>query len=125
MYKLALIAAIMAVALPAPALAADWMLVAESINGHKFYIDRQSIRTMPNGLKRAWQKTEYNTPDKFGDTAYKGYEEFDCFEKRKRNLSALFYKGEQITTSVNKLDEWIYVSPDSNIQAVLNFVCRK
>jgi hypothetical protein len=54
--KFAVSASLLVTALSAPALASDWVLVAESVRDSKYYIDRQSIRTMPNGYKRAWER---------------------------------------------------------------------
>jgi hypothetical protein len=44
----------MALALPEPALAADWVLVLTSKHGDKSYIDRSSMRTPAVGVRRVW-----------------------------------------------------------------------
>ncbi len=127
--KFAVLAALMAIALPAPALAAEWVFVGESVaNKDRSYIDRQSIRLMPNGYKRAWVRTDYNTPNEFGDTSSKIYHEFDCNQGRRRMLHSNFYKGEEVTTSANPVGanaEWTYPSPDSLAEAWLEFACRR
>jgi len=126
--KFAVLAALMAVALPAPALAADWVLVGENVSDDKYYIDRQSIRLMPNGYKRAWIRSVYNTPSKFGDTSAKVYHEYDCSQGRRRMLTSTYYKGEEVTGSGNTVGsnaEWQYSSPESIGEILFNFVCRK
>ena len=127
--KFAVFTALVAATLAAPVLAADWVFIAESVGiKDKFYIDRQSIRLMPNGYKRAWERNDYNTPNEFGDTSSKIYHEYDCNQGRRRMLHSNFYKGEEVTTSSNPVGsnaEWIYNAPDSVADYFLKFVCRK
>jgi hypothetical protein len=127
--KFAVLAALVAIALPAPAFASDWVFVDESVaSKDRYYIDRQSIRLMPNGYKRAWVRNDYNKPSEFGDTSSKLYYEYDCNQGRSRTLHANFYKGEEVTNSVNPVGanaEWTYLSPDSIADYLLKFVCRR
>lgn len=123
--KLVVLSAVMAIALPAPAIAADWVLVTDSINDDKFYIDQQSIRTMSNGFKRAWEQNYFVKSDKYGNTSTKIYYEYDCIEKRKRLLSFIIFKDEQVNNNVNIVGDWAYVSPDSVAESLLQFVCRR
>jgi hypothetical protein len=121
--KLAVFAALMATALPAPVLAADWVFLSENTGGDKFYIDRQSIRTMPNGYKRAWRRTIVGQPKEFGDTLTRFFSEYDCSGGRDRSLQGTAFKGEEITTTRNTPGEWSYVAPETIGEAMLNFVC--
>lgn len=73
--KFAVFAALMAIAMPAPALAADWVLVTENTVGDKFYIERQSIRTTSNYYKRVWMWVILNQINKLGITKSKSYHE--------------------------------------------------
>jgi len=127
--KFAALTALVAIALPAPAFASDWVFVDESVaSKDRYYIDRQSIRLMPNGYKRAWVRTDHNMPDKFGDTSAKVYYEHDCNQGRRRMLTSTYYKGEEVTTSGNTVGsnaEWTYPSPDSIAETLLNLVCRR
>jgi hypothetical protein len=123
--KLAVLFALIAITLPVPALAADWVQVADAINGDKYYIDRQSIRTTPNGYRRGWIRNKYNTENEFGSTSDKIFYEFDCNEKRKRVLSSIFYKGEEVTSSRSVTGGWDYVPPESVSEVFLMFICRK
>ena len=127
--KFAVFTALVAATLAAPVLAADWVFITESAsNKDKYYIDRQSIRLMPNGYKRAWVRNDYNKPSEFGDTSSKLYYEYDCNQGRRRILSASFYKGEEVTTSAKPVGsnaEWSYILPDSVSESLFEFVCRK
>lgn len=122
--KLAVFAALIAIALPAPVLASDWVEIGVSAaDGSRYYVDRQSIRLMPNGYKRAWNKRDFSKADIHGDTGVTGYDDYDCIEKRFRNLSFTFFNGQKPNPSSNKVSEWVYVAPDSIAEALLNFVC--
>ena len=126
--KLAVLGALIVIALPAPALAADWVLVTESLDGDKYFIDRQSIRTMSNGKRRAWERAEYALKDKFGDTLSIIYYEFNCIENSRRLLTSNHYNGEEVTASSNALGsngEWRFLPPGSVGEDLINFVCRK
>ena len=124
--KFAALTALVAATLAAPALASDWVLVGVgSANGSKYYIDRLSIRTMPNGYKRAWGKTDFSKADKDGDTRVTEYDEYDCIEKRFRNISFTYFKDKQPTTTSNEVSKWDYVLPDSIAESLLILVCRK
>lgn len=121
--KFAVFAALMAANLSAPALASDWVSLGENIAEDETFIDRQSIRTMPNGYKRAWERTVYGKPSKYGDTSSRQFSEYDCSGGRKRFLNGTFFKGEEITTMGNTPMDWNYVAPDTIAEATLNFVC--
>lgn len=126
--KFVVLSAGVALALPAPALAADWVFLVENLSDVKYYIDRQSMRLMPNGYKRAWIRSDYAKADKFGNTSSKFLDEYDCNQGRQRMLTSIYYKGEEVTVSGNTVGltaEWQYPSPDSIGETLFNFVCRK
>ena len=123
--KFAVLAALMAIALPAPVLASDWVLVSTGVEGRKTFVDRQSVRTTPNGYKRAWTKRIYPEIDKFGDNRVTVYQEFDCIQNRNRNLNAIYYSGERVTTTDVTVSEWVYVPPETIGETLQKFVCRK
>lgn len=123
MHKLRLAAALGAATLSTAAIAADWVSVAESTTGTSLYVDRESIRTMPSGYKRAWVKNFYGTPNSSGDTGSTTLREFDCREGRTRTLQWAFFKGEEVTTTSNDPNEWSYVAPDSLAEGMFDYVC--
>lgn len=122
MRKISLTAALAAATLSTAAIAADWVLVSSSMSA-TIYIDRDSIRTMPSGYKRAWVRSVLAEPNKWGDTSYMTLDEFDCREGRNRTLQSLWRKGEEVTDTSNNISEWIYVPPGSVIETQLNYVC--
>jgi hypothetical protein len=123
MRNFALIGTLVVLALPAPVLAADWVLVGEYTQFGQYYIDRQSIRMMPNGYKRAWEQIIYAQPDKFRDTSSKGFIEYDCNSGRTRSLALRFFKGNEVTTILDTPRDWKYVTPESFGEKPFNFVC--
>ena len=123
--KLAVFAALMAIALPGPAVASDWVLRHNSANGDKDYIDGQSIRTTPNGYRGAWMRSDLEKADNDGNTNHLAYVEFDCIKKRARNLSNVGRKGEHVTGTINKVGGWIYIETGTLFERDLKFVCRK
>jgi len=54
MRNLSLIAALIATTLSSTAVADDWVFIGANADGDKYYINRDSIRMMQNGYKRAW-----------------------------------------------------------------------
>ena len=121
---LATVAALMASALPAPALAADWVFVGVGAgNYNQFYIDRGSIRTMPNGYKRAWKRTIMGLPDENGDTSSLLFEEYDCNGGRSRIIHLTYFKDEKVTVNGAASGKWSFIAPESNGESFLNFVC--
>ena len=121
MRKLALTAALIA-SLPTAALAEDWVFVAEALNGHKWYVDRDSIRTMPNGNKRAWTREVYAKPNSWGITSIRSLDEYDCREGRIRFLQQTAFKGNE-TIAMENDPEWLYTPPESPVEAKLYYVC--
>lgn len=112
-----------AVFLSASALAADWALVVESSSGSTYSVDKGSMRTMPNGYKRAWLWTIYGQAKNTGTTSYKAYSEVDCQNGRMRDLQTLYYKGEQLNSSNYEPESWVYVAPDTVQEAVFDYIC--
>jgi hypothetical protein len=121
--KFAVFAVLVAIALPAPAFTADWVLVSTAATGDKYYIDRQSVRTMPNGYKRAWEQVIYAQPDKYGDTDSVEFREYDCIDDRSRILSSRFYKNSVNTAILDKTSGWRNVAPETIAEKPFKFVC--
>lgn len=122
--KFAFFTALIGVSLPAPALAADWVLVSENLSGTKAFIDRGSIRGMPNGHKRAWGRKYFSKPvGSQGINVQMILEEFDCGGERSRTMEMVTLRDEQVVDSWQPPLEWRYIAPDSTGEANLNFVC--
>ena len=111
---------------------AQWILVSSSLDQkEKFFIEKSSI-TQVNKFKRAWQKIELESDSsvsiKNNLRSARFYVEFDCIEKRRRELSYELFRQPNLTdvyTSSNKIGEWSYLPPGSNDENISNFVCKK
>ena len=123
MRKISLTATVIAATLSTAAMAADWALVSRDANGKIFFVDRDSIRTMSNGYKRAWARVVYAKPNRWGNTSSKSLIEFDCREWRLRSLQRIIFRGRQVTSTDSEITEWLYADPERYPEALLNFVC--
>lgn len=123
MRKISLTAALIAATLSTAAVASDWVLVTATANLDAFFIDRESIRTQPNGYKRAWERNIYAEPENMGITSAELLEEYDCRERRRRTIHRIYFKGEDATTNGPGTQGWMYVRPDSIGEHLLEYVC--
>ncbi|MBL8541165.1 MAG: hypothetical protein JNK68_12445 [Betaproteobacteria bacterium] len=119
--------------LPAPALAADWQLVATAKEG-TIYVDAHGI-VLKDKLRRAWDKWQY-TEDQPGFPgsgirafrASKHLAWYNC-EERSFAVAEVIYldaKGKsvgQITLEVD-VTSFTPVAPDSVSESQLDFVCK-
>ncbi len=109
---------------------AQWILVSTTLDQkEKFFIEKSSI-TQVNKFKRAWQKIELES-DSSGSIKYnirsaRYYVEFDCIEKRRRELSYEVFRQPNLTDvfdTSNKISDWSYLPPGSIDEKISNFVC--
>jgi hypothetical protein len=133
--KFAVVAAFMAIALPAPALAADWVLVTESDPKSsiysdvivKIYVDRETILTMQNKNRRVWEAITGNNK-----LIEKRLIEFDCFAKsffsfangKMRIITRKYYLYGNESTVIEKGSKFYWVGNGFD-REVFNYVCRK
>jgi hypothetical protein len=109
---------------------AQWILVSTSLDQKEtFFIEKSSI-TQVNKFKRAWQKIELESDSsisiKRNLRSARFYVEFDCIEKRRRELSYELFRQPNLTDvfdSSNKISDWSYIPPNSNDEKISNFVC--
>lgn len=99
------------------------MFVGEANNGKIFYVDRETIRTMPNGFKRAWLRIFFSEPDQDGDDGERHLTEFDCRESRVRALQVSWFKGETVTRISYNPTQWEYVAPETSGETIQNYLC--
>ena len=76
-----------------------------------------------------WGMRDYLEPDEDGDMSSKLSYQVDCKAYRYKDLSYIFYRrpmgaGEGESYSPDK-PEWHYPPPDSNTEALINFVCAQ
>lgn len=125
MRKLNLTSALIAACLSGSAIAEDWVKVAVNESSNEFFIDRDTIRTLPNGYKRAWGRGVYAKPSAGGNIGHIVYEEYECREGSKRTLQLSFLKpgGDREYVNLSNPQPWRYVEPGSIPEIVFNFVC--
>ena len=109
---------------------AQWILVTTSEIGTKTFIEMKSIQQI-NQYKRAWIKMEYSSNSqlaiKHNARSGRFYEEFDCREKKYRELTSTYFKQPDLIDELaafNDTQPWNFVVPESIGEIKLNFVCK-
>lgn len=87
-----------------------WVLVNSNGGGWDQYVDRRSIRMMPNGYKLAWVRQDFGRPNRHGDTSKSNLTEFDCATGRFRHLEQVYYQEEEVTTQDDRASKWMTAS---------------
>ena len=119
--KLAVLAALIAIALPAPASASDWALVMRTAGNDRWYVNRQSIQTMSNGHKAAWIWVYFGKINNTG-TRMRFLFEFNCSLRAFRDLNTELFYGKNLTGRDDAPGNWQYTPPASK-SPLINFVC--
>ena len=105
---------------------AEWTKVGENISGDTYYVDFERIRKV-DGYVYWWELGDYLKPNKNGILSAKVYNQGDCRLFRRKLLSFSFYKepmgGGTAQSASPKNQEWIYPSPRSVGEGILNQVC--
>jgi len=107
---------------------AQWIFVLDTDNAI-FFIDNTTISQV-NQFKRAWFKLEYSSNSempKLGVLSSRVYREFDCREKKVRNLSFTNFSQSNLTgeaTTSNKISDWSFIGPNTNAELMLKIVCK-
>lgn len=110
------------------AFATDWVFVSRSSGGPEgvtnIYIDRATIRQMPNGYKRAWSRITYRSHPRY--TELQVLNEYDCESGRSRSVQLVSYMrdGDIQNTGID-LQPWEYAPPGTNLSHQFNFVCSR
>ena len=109
---------------------AQWVLINENAAGTKFFVEANSIQQVDK-YKRAWFKTEFglNSSMAVETTIRSGrfYEEFDCREKKVRDLVEQYYKKPNLIdlkVNLNETQPWRFVPPGTILDNKLKFVCK-
>ena len=107
---------------------AQWTFVLDA-NNTSFFIDNTTISQVSQ-FKRAWFKLEYSSDSempKVGILSSRVYREFDCREKKVRNLSFTGFSQANLTgeaTTSNKISDWSFIGPNTNVEIMLKIVCK-
>lgn len=126
MKKALLLAA--AIVCSSAAIASDWVLVGKNEVG-EFYFDRQSIYVVDTNMRRAWMMLNKDVPDHLPTLSMKVLREFDCHQRRHRDIQATTYsarmgRGESHTFPIRPpRDDWSYPPPDTPSAMFLAGVC--
>ena len=109
---------------------AQWTPITD-IDDTKFFIDLTSIQQIGQ-YKRGWLKTEFTSNSemtlKHKIRSSRTLAEFDCREKKVRNLSLTTFTQPNLSgnsTSINKVTDWSFIAPNTNAELLLEVVCKK
>ena len=109
---------------------AQWILINENDAGNKFFVEANSIQQVDKYI-RAWFKTEYSLNSTMAvETNIRSgrfYEEFDCREKKVRDLVEQYYKKPNLIdlkVNLNETQPWRFVPPGTILDNKLKFVCK-
>ena len=108
----------------------DWSYVTESVDGRKFYYDKDRVRKSGKSLY-FWMLQEDLKRSKNGIFSITTYTQVDCSIFRLKMLKLHFYKDsmgegylDQMTPE-GEHGEWMYPSPKSPSETMLNKVCEE
>jgi hypothetical protein len=99
-----------------------------SAGGDRYYIDLERVRTQGD-YRYYWVLEDLLEPDEYGTFSSKSYMKGDCSQLRVQYLSHTYYlqpMGENMESTSNpKKPEWLYASPDSIRESLLQSACKK
>ncbi len=105
----------------------EWKFVIETMNGSKYYYDKDRVRKSGKYLY-FWELIDYLKP-LGGDLSVTSYTELDCSIFRFKNLKLQFYNkqlGEgKMTTDTTPSDEWNYPQPDTVVEIRYKYICEE
>ena len=104
---------------------AEWVLVSENEYGTGLFVD-PNIKKNAN-LRMFWHIQNLKQADRQGDMSYRGVWQYDCVEKKQRNMQVAAYTkpmaGGDKTEEVYKPTDWVVIGQDNSSQALLKFIC--
>jgi len=107
---------------------AEWTKLGENVRGSTFYLDFERIRKV-DGYVYFWYLQDYLKPDKYEDFSAKIYVQGDCKIFRVKYLSFSYHKepmgGGTGEVNASESKEWIFPTPDSVIEEILNKSCSR
>lgn len=109
---------------------ADWVYVSSGQNIN-VYSDPTTIQS-ESGLFKMRTKWVFSEPEKFNGQPFKlivREDQFDCAQKKLRNLSSSGYSGSEgvgdVLWHTDKPTEWVEPTVEGNYIHMWNFVCIK
>jgi hypothetical protein len=105
----------------------EWKFVTETMNGSKFYYDKDRVRKSGKYLY-FWRLSDWLKPRNGGLSQTK-YTQLDCSIFRSKDLSIQTHKnlkGEgKVVKNFDPRDKWDYPPPESVIEFLFNTVCEE
>ena len=105
----------------------EWTYVTETVDGNKFYYDKDRVRKSGKYLY-FWILIDLIKPTK-GVLSSTSYTQLDCSIFRFKDLKSMYYKksmGEgEITVEGTPKDEWKYPKPNSVFESMYNKICEE
>ena len=105
----------------------EWSYVTESVDGLKFYYDKDRVRKSGKYIY-FWELFDYLKPS-YGYLSNTTYVQLDCSIFRVKSLKFQMYNksmGEgEMTTDYTPPDEWFYPEPDTVFEYVYNKICEE
>ncbi len=107
---------------------AAWIHFSESSEGI-FYIDTATATKKP--LPKIWTMMNLHNTDSYGKRSQSTLIQANCGTNQFRTLSMSFYddqmgNGKVIYTDVNNSgNAWMYAPPNSMVDSLINFMCKK
>jgi hypothetical protein len=105
---------------------AEWVKVAENVDGSTYYVDFERIRKV-DGYVYYWVLSDFLKPNDWGNLSSKIQKQGDCKLFRFKKLSASFHTqpmgggtGESYSP---KNPEWKYPPPNTGGDVILKKVC--
>ncbi len=105
---------------------AQWTSIGHSSDNDEFFIDYSTIQRV-NKIVKVWVKVNLSENTQ-GIHSTRNYQEYDCNEKKYRNLTITGFKKlnlEQLSHSENKPGEYTFIAPGTVSSKILNIVCNK
>jgi hypothetical protein len=109
---------------------AEWVLVAETIDGDKTYADPATKRRTGN-IVRIWEWNELSKPSVLNGKAFQSerkYTQYDCAERATNYLQATVFAGKMLTGetvgNINVPGDKIFIAPNTIGSALIDFACK-
>jgi len=105
---------------------AQWTSIGHSSDNDEFFIDYSTIQRV-NKIVKVWVKVNFAEITQ-GVLSTRNYQEYDCNEKKYRNLTITGFKKlnlEQLLQTDNKPTEYAFIAPGTVSLKILNIVCNK
>jgi hypothetical protein len=106
---------------------AEWVRLGGS-GDSTIYVDPASIRR-DGDMRKAWDIVDLQTRSKSGAMSFRGMNEYDCKNERRRALAVSAHSGSMASgdtlTSISDIGDWKEIPPNTANAAILKAVCDK